>query len=104
MRGKLAQQHHAGGFQPGCGGSVFARHIVNQQLGMRCGAHARHVIDILERIGDPMQRPAPFAGLDFRLGRCRRAARAIRGDGDEGIQLRIKRCNARQRCFRERHR
>ena len=104
MRGKLTQQHHPRRFQPGGGGSVFARHIVNQQLGMRCGANTRRIINILERIGDPMQRPAPFAGLDFSLGRRRRAARAISGEGNEGIQLRVKCGNPRECGFRQRDR
>ena len=102
VRRELAQQHAAGLAQPRGGDAVLLRHHVQPQLGMAGRADAGGVVDVLQRIGDAVERPAVAARLQFRIGAAGIFQRAILGDQDEGVQRAVARGDACQRVARQR--
>ncbi len=71
----LAHHHHARPRQLRNCAAILLGDVVGQELRSSCRGHAFDVIDILDRVGDAVKRPAilPAAKLDFggaRLGDC----------------------------------
>ena len=102
VRRELAQQHAAGLAQPRGGDAVLLRHDVQTQLGMAGRADAGGVVDVLQRIGDAVERSAVAARLQFRIGAACIFQGAILGHQNEGVQCAVACGDACQRIARER--
>jgi len=65
---------------------VGGRRRVRHQSGMRRCGHTLDIDDVLQCVGDTVERAAITSAGDFRLGRAGAGERAIGGDGDETVQ------------------
>jgi hypothetical protein len=100
----VAQQHAAGCVQP-CGrDAVLLRHVIQEQFGMAGRADAGRVVDVLQRIRDPVERPAVAPRLQLIVGAARIGEGAILGHQDEGVQRAVACRDASQRIAGERFR
>ena len=93
---ELAEEDAAGGVQSRRDRRVLARDIVDAYFRVPRGQDAGGVVQILEREWNAVQRPAVAAGRDLRLGRTRLAQGEIRRHGNERVQLRLERLDARE--------
>jgi hypothetical protein len=89
MQRELADQHGTGGAQARNHGRVRRRAMVPPQFRMAGGGKPGDVDDVLDRIGNAVQRPAPRSARDFGLRRLRFGQRALRRDQQEGVDRRI---------------
>ena len=55
-RDRFAEQHHPGSRQPTDDGAVGGRHVVGEEAGARGRRQARHVVQVLGRVRDAVQR------------------------------------------------
>ena len=97
MRRQLADEDHAGGFEPRGGLGVRRRDIVEQQPRMRGRAQPGGVVDVLQAVGDAVQRTAATPARDLPLGALGGGAGALRSDLDKGVELGLQRFGAGQR-------
>ncbi len=102
VRRELAQQHAAGLAQPRGGDAVLLRHDVQTQLGMAGRADAGRVVDVLQRVGDAVERPAVAPRFQFIVGAASIFQGAILGHQNEGVQCAVARGDAGQRIARKR--
>ena len=74
--------------------AVRRRHVIDAQLRMAGRADAGGVVDVLQRVGDAVQRPAVVAGLQFVVGAARVGQRARFGHQQKRLQgrHRARRC------------
>ena len=85
---QLAQHHRALGMQPPHRLGVLLRHVVGEDAGMRRGAHAGRLVDVLVGERNAEQRRAP-AGHHRAFGGARRDQGLALGHQQEGVQLRV---------------
>jgi hypothetical protein len=104
MRRELADKDHAGGFEPRGRFRVRRRHVIEQEARMRGRAQAGGVVDVLQAIGNAVQRTAPPAAGDLALGAPGSGAGTLGGNLDKGVELRLERRSARQSRFGQRDR
>ncbi len=96
MQRELAEQDRAGFAQPCDHRGVARGAVVHAQLGVARRRRARHVEDVLRRIGDAVHRAAPGAARDLGLGGFRLGACRIGGDRDVGVVDAVERRDARE--------
>ena len=104
VRRELAQQYAAGLAQSRGGDTVLLRHDIQTQLRMAGRADAGGVVNVLQRVGDAVERPAIAPRLQFLIGAARIVQGAIFGDQHEGMQRSVARGDAGQSVARKRFR
>ena len=88
---QLAQQNAAAGLEPDDDLGVGRRHMILAQLRMPGGADAGGLDDVLQRVGDAVQRPAARPGHQFAFGRAGFGERDLLGDEQEAVQFAVMR-------------
>ena len=78
-------------------GTTFSRSFEWQ-----VGADAGGVVDVLQRVGDAVERPTIAPRLQFSIGAARIFQGTILGHQNEGVQRTVARCNSCQRIARQR--
>ena len=96
VRLQFAEQNGAGVVELLRSGCVEIRNIVNADFGAARGQHAFGIVDVFQRERYAVQGAAITPAGDFLGGFARLRARGIRGERDEGVELRIERADARQ--------
>jgi hypothetical protein len=96
VRGELAQQYAAGFAQSRGGDAVLLRHDVQAQFRMAGRADAGRIVNVLQRVGDAVERPSVMACLEFRIGAAGIFQGALFGHQHEGVQRAIARGDAGQ--------
>jgi hypothetical protein len=89
MGRQLAKQDGTGGAQLGGDAGVGARDVVDEDLGMTSGRQPDRIDDVLETVGNAVERAAVAASGDLALGRARGLECPFRGEPDKGMQLRL---------------
>jgi len=88
---KLAEQDAARRLQASDQLCVGGRHMILAQFRMAGGRDPGGLDDVLQRVGDTVQRPAPGAGHQLALGRCRLAQCDLLGQPQKAVQLAVMR-------------
>ena len=71
-----------------------SRHVILAQFRMAGGADAGGLDDVLQRVGDAVQRAAARAGHQLAFGRPRLGERDLLGDQQKAVQLAVMRGDA----------
>jgi len=104
VHGQLAQQHGAGGFQPGVGGAIVKGHPVGVNPGSRGCAYAGSVIKVFESDGNAVERPLVAASYYLGLGGAGLLQRLVWQKGNEGMEPIVGGFNSVQECPGQLHR
>ena len=103
VRRQLAQHHRALRMQPPHRLGVLLRHVVGEDAGMRRGAHARRLVDVLVGERNAEQRRDPAGHHRAFGGACLDQGLALRHQ-QEGVQLRVLRLDPGQQLLHQFHR
>ena len=89
MGAEFAEQHAAGRGQLSGHHTVRSRNVMESQFGVAGGTNAGGVVNILDGIGNAVQRAEVFADGKFRVRAGSIGQSAVGGEGDERVHLRI---------------
>jgi hypothetical protein len=101
VRGELAQNDGAAGFQAPHRLGVDCRHVVGTQVRVPGRQHALGLVDVLQRDRNAVQGPAIEALTELHVGLLGRDPCAIGGHGDVARDLVIHGFDAREECLGE---
>jgi hypothetical protein len=100
----LADDHRAGIGEAGDAGRVGGDDAIIEHARRAGRGGAAQIAEILRRDRNPVQRSAPAAGGDLRLGGARRGERRLRQHGEIGVEGGIEPFDARQHRLGQLHR
>ena len=86
MQVLFADDYRAGGFQTGYNVRVFMRNPVFENSAGGRRPHTRSVDQIFQANWNPVQRPAPVAGMDLMFGTVRFREGGVGHNRDECVQ------------------
>jgi hypothetical protein len=93
---RFAEQDPASGAELLCHHGILCRDVIGQQLRLRRGPDPGRLDDVLQAIGNAVQRAARTIAHDLCLGRSRALPGKLGGQGDKAHQLVVNRRDALQ--------